>query len=173
LPAMGCAAALTRLRQPYRIRRSATAARQIVSKLDSYGLRPEAKATGNAAHWTFAHIRFWPEAVGAWLAGDGVRSSPKITAPQLRQTNRIRRLATAARQIVGRLDSHGLWPELTAESTPRPISPARLILSVRAFFWMSGKGRFGIEQISGDGGSALRFHAKHFAGDAVGVDKGP
>ena len=94
-------------------------------------------------------------------------------ATRLRQTNRIRRSATAARQIVGRLDSYGLWPESMAESTPRPISPARLILSVRAFFWMSGKSRIGIEQISSDGGSGLRFHAKHFAGDAVGVDKGP
>jgi len=46
----------------YRIQPFAAASRQIVGKPDSYGLRPESKAT--------SRTRFCPEGVGALLAGD-------------------------------------------------------------------------------------------------------
>jgi len=57
--------------------------------------------------------RFWPEAVGAWLAGDGCAAA-LTHAPRLRQISRIRHLATASRQIVSKLDSYGLRPEAKA-----------------------------------------------------------
>jgi hypothetical protein len=94
---MGCAAALNqtpRFSLTGRIHRLTAASQQIVSKLDSYALRPESKTKSDAAQ-----LGVCPEGVGAWLAGDGVRSSPDQT-PRLSLTGRIHRFTAASQKIV-------------------------------------------------------------------------
>jgi len=69
---MGCEAA------PGFVRSNAAASltagsRQIAGKPSSYGLRPESKALRGAAR-----CRFCPQGVGALLAGDVLRSGPRV-----------------------------------------------------------------------------------------------
>ena len=58
-------------------------------------------------------IRFCPEGVGAWLAGDLLRSSSKPCERDPPDTPRSPGFAAGPRQIVGKPDSYGLRPEST------------------------------------------------------------
>ncbi|GEM_PF-3212496 len=90
----------------------ATASRWIVSKLDSYGLRPEAKPHTPQS-------RFYPQGVGAWLASDLPRSGSKTGAHGAPNATKSYGFATATPWIVSKLHSYGLRPEAKAQTRLR------------------------------------------------------
>jgi len=91
------------------------AARPIVSKLDSYGLRPESKAA-SAEGRGWMRICFCRRRRSVACPRSGAQRQQTLLMEMCLMRRRASSLGAAARPIVSKLDSYGLRPESKAAS---------------------------------------------------------